>query len=555
LPRSGFAEKRKSNLVPSIQLNLPSTSRLPNRRLVLKAVGASIALLSSTALTSRAFGQAQPAEPEIFPFSFDALTARMRGTAAGEYAPIQYELPPAFAGLDYDSYRRIQYRTDRAKWADGGSPYRIQAFHLGWLFPEPIRIFEVDDVGDARALQFSTDDFEYHNAEIGAAAAAEPFPGIAGFRVNYPLNSSETLDELISFVGASYFRALGRNNLYGLSARGLAVNSVLDIPEEFPRFSEFYLQRSNADGPLVIHAALDSRSVTGAYRFEITPGGESVQETVVDITARLFFRADIRELGVAPLTSMFLFSETNRADFDDYRPQVHDSNGLLIQRNGGDVMWRALNNTTTLGNSYFWEDSPAAFGLYQRGRNFEDYQDAGAHYERRPSNRIEPIGSWGQGSVRLIEMPTRLEGEDNIVAFWVPDEPVLAGQEREYRYLMKWGDLNPGTDPAMAYVQETRAGIGGVSGIKDPAPHRKFVIDYQGEELAALPPDTPLEIVATADGGTIVTSVVSKIEGDIWRVVIDVESLGPEPVELKVYLAGLDRKLTETWLYQWRAAA
>lgn len=198
---------------------------------------------------------------------------------------------------------------------------------------------------------------------------------------------------MISFLGASYFRALGRDNIYGLSARGLVMNSWIDVPEEFPRLSEFYLEKPTATGPVTIYAALDSASVTGAYRFVITPASDTAQETTIDVTARLNFRTDVKELGVAPLTSMFLYAETNRGGFDDYRPQVHDSNGLLVERESGEIMWRALNNSTALGNSYLAETNPCAFGLYQRGRDFETYQDAGAHYERRPSLRIEPTGA------------------------------------------------------------------------------------------------------------------------------------------------------------------
>ena len=183
-----------------------------------------------------------------------------------------------------------------------------------------------------------------------------------------------------------------RDSIYGLSARGLAINSWQSGPEEFPRFSAFWLERPSEGRPLVAYASLEGPSVTGAYRFEITPASDAAQETAIDVTARLFFRADIGEIGIAPLTSMFLFAETNRSSFDDYRPQVHDSNGLIIERDGGEVFWRPLNNTPGIGNSYLWENNPRAFGLYQRDRSFETYQDAGAHYERRPSARVEPVG-------------------------------------------------------------------------------------------------------------------------------------------------------------------
>lgn len=276
----------------------------------------------------------------------------------------------------------------------------------------------------------------------------------------------------------------------------------------------------------------------------------------MEVTARLFFRTDVQELGVAPLTSMFLYAEANRGGFDDYRPQVHDSNGLLVERESGEVMWRALNNSAWLGNSYLSETNPAAFGLYQRGRDFESYQDAGAHYERRPSLRVEPIGAWGQGMVRLIEIPAKLEADDNIVAFWIPAEPARAGEAREYSYRLIWGDLNPEQNPSLAYVAETRGGVGGVSGVENAANFRKFVIDFKGGDLAALPAGTPIDVLATVGGGVVRSSVLSRIDAnDVWRLVLDVEADPGATLELKAYLVGMGKKLTETWLYQWRPAA
>lgn len=464
-------------------------------------------------------------------------------------------MPEAFQNLDYDAYRLIQYRAEASKWAEDDIGYRLQAFHLGWLYPDPVKVFEIVS-GQARPVDFGAADFQYHDNAVAEAAQALEFPGVAGFRVNYPLNRPDAYDELVSFLGASYFRSLGRDNIYGLSARGLVLNSWVDIPEEFPRFSEFYIEKAKAGGPLTVYAALDSQSVTGAYRFVITPASDAAQETTMDVTARLYFRTDVKELGVAPLTSMFLYAEANRGGFDDYRPQVHDSNGLLVERESGEVMWRALNNSPALGNSYLWENNPKAFGLYQRGRDFETYQDAGAHYERRPSLRVEPLGEWGQGMVRLIEIPARLEADDNIVAFWIPSEPALAGQEREFGYRLIWGNLDPQADAATAYVAETRAGVGGVSGVENAASLRKFVIDFKGGELETLPDDTPLDVLATVGGGVLRNSVLSRVDANgVWRLVLDVETDGASPLELKAYIVGLGKKLTETWLYQWRPVA
>lgn len=514
-------------------------------------MAASLALLSTTALTRTAFAQDAPQAPaEDVPFSFDRLTEAMREKAKSAFSPPSVKLPDFVSSLTYDTYRLIQFKPDHAKWAGTASPYQVHAFHPGWLYKEPVEVFEVVE-GKAHRFDFTAADFDYHNGVKGSETGA-PLPAIAGFRINYPLNRPDAFDELVVFLGASYFRALGKGNTYGLSARGLVLNCWRDGPEEFPLFTAFYLEKPSGSGPLVLHAALESESVTGAYRFVITPG----EETDMEVTARLFFRKDVGELGVAPLTSMFLFADNNRYGFDDYRMQVHDSNGLSIQRSGGEVLWRALNNPPVLGNSYFADTDPVGFGLHQRDRDFDNYQDAGAHYEKRPSLHVEPLGGWGAGSVRLIEVPSRTEADDNIIAFWVPDEPVRAGDEREFRYRLHWGDLPPSVKAVTAYVADTRAGQGGVSGVENAASLRKFVVDFRGDSLDQFADPTQLEIVADVSGGTLKFSTISRIEANgLWRLVLDVEVNGTDLLELRAHVAGLGRKLTETWLYQWRAAA
>ena len=530
---------------------IPTHHHLFTRRAFLAAAATGATLLSTTSMTRLAFGQEQGSTP----FDFDLLTERMRALAASPFEPVVPELPELYAKLDYDGYRMIQFAAERARWRDSNSGYQVHAFPMGWLFREAVGVFEVAD-GKAVPFEFANDDFHFFDEAMAAEAETAPFPGIAGVRLNYPLNRPDRMDELVSFVGSSYFRALGRDNIYGLSARGIAINSWGSGPEEFPRFSNFWLERPEEGQPLVMYASLEGPSVAGAYRFEITPANPDRQETVIYVTARLFFRAGVAEIGVAPLTSMFLFAETNRAAFDDYRPQVHDSNGLIVERDDGEVLWRPLNNTPSLGNSYLWENNPRAFGLYQRQRDFDSYQDAGAHYERRPSARIEPVGAWGQGHVRLIEAPSRLEAEDNIVAFWVPANPITAGAEREFRYRLVWGDLNPDAEATLAHVVETRAGQGGVSGVENDRRLRKFVIDFAGGKLEAMPDDAELDVLASASSGDIVSTVLSRIEANgAWRLVLDLMP-GDEPiVELKASILSSGRQISETWLYQWRGQA
>ncbi len=510
---------------------------------------AAAVLMYTTALPLAVRAQEAPVAPaEGEPFSFDHLVEVMREKAQHPHEVVE-QTPSFLQSLQYDDYRLIRFRSERARWIeDEQNLFSVHAFSMGWLFNEPVRVSEVVD-GRARDMTFSTDDFEYLNDLAERVPEHADMPGVAGVRLNYPLNRADVSDELVAFVGASYFRALGQGNAYGISARGLAINTGLPSGEEFPRFSHFWLERP-APGArqVVVHAALESPSVTGAYRFVITPG----VETVMEVTARLFFRADIEQLGIAPLTSMFLYDEKNRGQFDDYRPQVHDSNGLLITRNDGEVLWRPLNNPPRLAGSYFTEHQPRSFGLYQRDRGFERYQDKEARYELRPSLSVEPLGEWGLGAIRLVEIPTDLEVNDNIVAYWVPDTPVRAGDEREYSYRLRWGMLDPDRMTDRAWVHRTGAGVGGASGVPAPEGLRKFVVDFKGGMLGRLPEDADIKPVVSVSQGEIVNQTLSKVpQEDIWRLVLDVQGSRGSTIELVAHVAGYQRKLSETWLYQW----
>ncbi|MBD1203244.1 MAG: glucan biosynthesis protein G [Rhodobacteraceae bacterium] len=537
-------------------MNSPLNAPLSRRALL--SVAAATLPAALVALPVRTLAQETttdaPATPEIAAaqqFSFDLLTEEMRALSTQPHATAP--APEGFLGdLDYDDYRLIRFADSRARWKDEATRFRLAAFHMGWLFPEPVRLFEVED-GLASEMLFSTDDFEYLNELADRVPAHAELPGVAGFRLNHPLNRPDKWDELVAFVGASYFRALGRNSAYGISARGLALNTATAQGEEFPRFSRFYTERDTSGGDsITVYATLEGPSVTGAYRFVITPG----TETVMDVTCRLFFRQDVAELGVAPLTSMFLFSEKNRAEFDDFRPNVHDSDGLRILRADGDVIWRPLNNPPQLTGSYFAETAPRRFGLHQRDRFFDSYQDTHSRYERRPSLDIEPLGDWGNGHVRLVEIPSDLEANDNIVAYWVPEAPAKAGDAREFAYRMHWGDLPHDSGDPLAYVFETRSGHGGFAGVEVQQGTRKFVVDYKGGLIGGMEPDSDIKAVVTIANGEITGTVVEKIpDSDIWRLVIDISAADGAVVELAAHLAGFDRKLTENWLYQWINAA
>lgn len=520
---------------------MPTTLTSLTRRALL-ASGSALAVLSAV---QPLLAQA----PEGTPFSFDALTdaARQRAAAPDAEAP---PMDPLLAQLDYDDYQRIAFRPDRAVFAGATPGWQLHPFHTGWLFDRPVHLHEVHE-GLARPMDFTTRDFEYRGGLSVELPGDFALPGVAGLKLTWPLNRAGIQDEVIAFLGASYFRALGAGNRYGLSARGLAIDSVLSVPEEFPRFSEFWIERpALGASQITVWAAMDSARVTGAWRFTITPG----PATVMEVTARLFFRDTVTQLGIAPLVSMFMFSGVNRAGFDDFRPQVHDSDGLRIERANGDVIWRALNNPGVVASSYFGETHPRRFGLHQRSRRFDEYGDAEARYDLRPSLDVEPVGDWGSGSIRLFEIPTDLEVHDNIGAFWVPDTPLIAGEMQEFTYRLHWGMLDPDPASDLAWVARTSSGVGGAAGMSAPPDTRKFVVDFKGGVLGRAPEgNQDVAPVVNVAGGTADVVVLSKLpDAEGWRLVMDIAATSGDVVEISAHIAGGGRKLSEIWTFQWR---
>ncbi|SHM03218.1 glucans biosynthesis protein [Roseibium suaedae] len=505
-------------------------------------------ICSPAALAQTGEAPAPAAPPQ---FSFDDLVNNARERAKGSYSEPVSNLPEAMNALDYDQLRAIRFRPDHSLWKDTDSSYEMQAFHPGGLFKQPVEVFEVVD-GAVTPLHFKSSDFEYRAPLDPAQFDSVELPGVAGFRLHYPLNRPDYKDELIAFQGASYFRALGKDNIYGLSARGLSVNTAVSGPEEFPRFSRFFIERPAAGQQEIrLWADLDSPSVTGAYAFVITPG----INTQIQVTARLFVRDAIERLGIAPLTSMYLFGENDRNGFDDYRPEVHDSDGLMILEKSGDRLWRPLRNPGKLGLSFFYEEGVKGFGLIQRDRSFTNYLDTEAQYQRRPSLWIETIDDWGAGQVMLAEIPSAKEIHDNVAAFWIPNRRAEAGEEFNFRYRMIWGrEPEPGTD--LALVTSTRTGHAGSAASDPEKGKRKFVVVFAGGGLETLGGDDPLEADLAVFNGKPENQFLQKVENGAWRLIFDVEREdGSRPVEMSLRLKINGKYLTEKWIYQWNSEA
>jgi glucans biosynthesis protein len=476
-------------------------------------------------------------------FTFADVRRRAETLAASSFAAPTDELPPGFQNLTYDQYRDIRFRPEKSLWRDEGLPFEVQLFPRGSIFSRKV-IVNIVDAGEVIPIAYSNDLFDFGHNPVPENPPVDL--GFAGFRLRYPLRQDSHYDELAVFLGASYFRAVGQNQVWGLSARGLAIDTGLSKPEEFPVFREFWIVKPDKDATeITVYALLDSGSVTGAYRFIIRPG----RATTMEVKTDLFMRKTMEKLGVAPLTSMFYHGENTEVRVDDFRPEVHDSDGLLIATGGGEWIWRPLNNPAKLQISSFQDTNPHGFGLQQRDRSFDHYQDLETHGEKRPSAWVEPIGDWGKGTVQLVEIPSDSEKYDNIVTFWVPDKPTEAGQELAYEYRLFFELDDPGRPPA-GKTLATRIGVGGAADLSPGI--RKFVLDFGGKALEELAPETPVEAVVNTSSGKVTNTTVHKNEvTGGWRVFFELVPDNRNPAELRCFLKLKDNVLTETWSYHW----
>jgi periplasmic glucans biosynthesis protein len=474
-------------------------------------------------------------------FGFDDVAARAKAQAQQPYRDDGKKAPAELVRLNYDQVRDIRFRPDHALWRAESLPFEVMFFHLGGEYQtKPVLINEVTPRG-ARHIAYNSADFNYGKNTLHPKSWGDV--GFTGFRAHYPLNNTEYKDEVAVFQGASYFRALGAGQRYGLSARGLAIDTVGGQGEEFPRFTEFWLVKPAANAnTLTLYALLDSPRASGAYQFDIHPGGE----TVVEVRARLFLRGNVATFGVAALTSMFFFGE-NQPHRTDFRPEVHDSDGLMVATGAGEWLWRPLINPKQTLTTSFSMPELRGFGLMQRDRNFNSYEDSEARYELRPSAWLEPVGSWGAGRVELVQLSTPDETNDNIVAYWVPAKLPEMGQPLDLSYRLHWQGTQQIQHPPGGWVTQTRVGRGYYQ-LADN--EQQFVVDFAGPSLAALPADTPVKAVVTApSNGQIVESNAYFVEATrTWRMTVRVKQLRPtESTELRGFLQSGTNVLTETW--------
>ncbi|MFC4352418.1 glucan biosynthesis protein [Fodinicurvata halophila] len=518
---------------------------LTRRRLMQSA--AATALLASLVTPGHPLRAASGLEfgPEE-DFSFDTLIERARQRAQDEYEPPYRPAPDVVQEIDYDAHGAIHFDKDIALYGEGPGVYPVSLFHLGRFFPKRVRIHALQD-GKAREILYNPDYFDM--PENSPARQMPDDSGFAGFRLHEARQRDDwKTQDWVAFLGASYFRAIGELGQYGLSARGIAVNTATGGPEEFPDFTEFYIASApNREEAVRVYALLEGPSLTGAFRFEI----RRTDGVLMEVDSHLFTRRAIERFGIAPLTSMFWYGEYNRPKMVDWRPEVHDSDGLALWTGNNERIWRPLNNPPRTVVSSFMDRDPRGFGLLQRDRDPENYLD-GVNYHRRPSLWVEPLDDWGAGSVQLVELTTDDEIHDNIVAFWVPEEPVEAGAAYHFRYRLHWLAEEPYPNEELAQVAATRIGRGGEAGTQRPEGVWKFVVEFEGKVLRGRDADTAPEMEVSASRGDISNRSTEQVpDSNRWRAIFDLDAGGEEPVELRLFLKDSDNgPLSETWLYQ-----
>ncbi len=484
-------------------------------------------------------------------FDLDDVAVKAKALAAEGYSAPQSRLPDSLRELPFAGYQKVRFLEEKAHWRDGKTPFQLYFFHQGMHFDVPVKINEVTAEG-THEIKYDPSMFDFADLELDPKDLKDL--GFAGFKVIHELNAEGRHDEVMSVLGASYFRIVGKGQVFGLSARGLAIDTALPSGEEFPRFTEFWIEKPQPDRrSLVIYALLDSPRATGAYRMEIKPGRDSV----LDVQSKVYLRENVEKLGIAPLTSMYLFGANQPWPRPNYRPQLHDSDGLAIHAGNGEWIWRPLNNPQRLNVSSYRIDNPRGFGLMQRGRDFNQYQDLDDRYELRPSGWVETVGDWGAGHVELVEIPTPDETNDNIVALWRPEKLPAPGEPLDVAYRLHFSrDDAKLHDPQLAMVSQTRLSEGDIKQanlIRQADGSTALVIDFVGEELAKRSPDAAPTAQVSVDGNAelLEESVRYNPVSKGWRLMLRIKVKDQaHPVEMRAALVEDGKPLSETWSYQ-----
>ncbi len=478
-------------------------------------------------------------------FGFDDVIAQAQQRAGKAYQP-PTPIPQFMRDLSYDDFRSIRFDPTQSLWRQDKSRFQVMLVAPGRMFDHAVKLHVVEK-GAVQPIPFRKDYFSFGSQGLHDRVPSDL--GYAGFKLTYPINDPGVQDQFLVFAGASYFRGVAKGEAFGLSARGAAIDTGLMTGEEFPSFVEYWLVRPAADAEaMTVYALLDSPRLTGAYRFTIYPGAP----TRLDTRAVLFSRAKMDLMGVAPLTSMFFYGENTGRPQGNWRPEVHDSDGLLVHNGSGEWLWRPILNPKTLQVDSFLVDDVQGFGVLQRDRRFGAYEDPEADYQRRPSAWVRFNNNRGPGRIVLVQIPTKDETNDNIVAFWAPRDAAPGGRRMEFEYQLSFGNAARVVNEPLAHAVNTFVGRGDVMGGGAADGAYRLVVDFQGPTLEGLAADAPVTAVATAqEGGKVLEQTVHYVAAThSWRMSLLARPAKEHPLALRAFLKQGDAALTETWNYQ-----
>ncbi len=513
------------------------------RRDVLKLAAMGLSASASAALAQAPAPAGTPASgaPNVQRpvFSAGAVVDLARDLAKKPYSAPASDLPAPFTKLSYEQYVAIRAKPGSAVWAGDNVGFAIEPLHRGFLFSAPMAINVVEN-GQARRLVYDRSHFQFGGLTVPASI---PDIGFSGFRILQP-EGVDGFHEVSIFQGASFFRAIARGQNFGVTARALSIRTADPKGEEFPMIREVWIERPTlATNALVLHALVDSESMTGAYRFTLRPG----DITIMDTECTLFTRVAVDGLGLGTMAAMSFFGPIDRHGTDDLREGVYEIGGLQVLNGNGEWLWRPVANRNTLQLSSFIDVNPRGFGVLQRERRFSQFQDDDQHWELRPSLWIEPLNDWGEGSVVLVEIPSDAEINDNVVCFWRPKAPLQPNTEAAFAYRQSWC-WAPLQRPTLPVVTDTRVGRGSSS------KRKRFLVEFTSETFADPQRTTDLAPALSSSTGAIsgLRTFVSK-DNKTVRVLFELDPASETLAELRLVLEQGGKPASETWLYRWTA--
>ena len=477
------------------------------------------------------------ADPELSVTDFESLVSLAESRVNEPPLP-EPALAPPWSELTYQQFISIAFDHDQAIWLDksrkdNGSPFWLETFHRGYVQETKVKLYAVTGK-DVQPIPFDPEKFDYSSA--GDVAKPDASLGHAGFKVAGPFPGFDDPQEMLSFLGGSYFRSRARDNVYGASARGLAVDIALNKDEEFPAFRTFWIHKPELeDTTMRVLAWLNGPSVSGAYEFVLTPG---VKDSKIDVRCKVFFRKDPEKVGVAPLTSMWIWGDGLAGPPKEKRPAVHDSDGLLIHSEVEGWIWHPFARQAYPSVSFRPVETLLGFGVLQRNRAFFHFDDHNALYNLRPSIWVEPKTPWKNGRVELLEIPGSHEGIDNIGAYWVFNEPPSTSSPLELAYSIDFFSGNVEDHKRLGHATDLT-----IERAKDKS--IKMSVRFSGEAIKEIGPERSLWLNARLRDGRLISTSTKRTKTGDWLAYLHFLPTGAGPVDVEMQLLGEQGRLSE----------